>query len=574
MPDYPDVTTLDSLVAILDDAAERWPPERPTLSLRTDGGIELAWSAAELRRRSMLAAWRLRALGLGPGDRLLTWSPATPRLPAVYWGAMRAGVVIVPLDLRMTPGVVTRIADRAETSWLAIDSGYDAPDPAEVGLDHFEVLRLADLTADPDADLPTDWEAQVAAWEQPDRASLWEVVFTSGTTADPKGVMLTHGNVLSSIEIFTRLIPPRHHRAVSILPLSHLFEQAPVLFFATLLGAETVYVRSRNPRVIFEALRESRVTTMVLTPQVLDLFWGAITREIEKRGQTARFELARRIARRLPFPLRRLIFRRLHAQLGGSLTLLVSAGAYLPPELQEAWEDVGIVVMQGYGSTECGIVTANDERRHPPGVVGRPRPPVQVRLDPETSEIQVRSPSVSEGYWRNEEASAEARTADGWARTGDVGHFTDAGDLVLSGRLRNIIVLPNGLNVYPEDIEAALADHGLTQAVVLETAPGRIEAVVLPPGAQPIIRAEQAPSERTAEEEADVRAAIERIVSAANRDLSMHQRIVGWRLWPEPDFPRTHTLKIRRNEVREWAGAANPLQVREADDGPEPDART
>ncbi|CAN5629272.1 hypothetical protein BH23CHL8_BH23CHL8_25140 [soil metagenome] len=574
MPDYPEVAALDSLVAVLDDAAARWPADRATLSLRTDDGIELAWSAAELRRRSLLAAWRLRARGLGPGSRLLTWSPATPRLPALYWGAMRAGVVIVPLDLRMTPGVVTRIADRAETTSLAVDSGYDAPDPAEVGLDHFEVLRLADLTADPGDDLPDDWEAQVAAWPMPHRDSLWEVVFTSGTTADPKGVMLTHGNVLSSIDVFTRLIPPRHHRTVSILPLSHLFEQAPVLFFGTLLGAETVYVRSRNPRVIFEALREARVTTMVLTPQVLDLFWSAITREIEKRGQTARFGRARGIARRLPYALRRLLFRRLHAQLGGSLTLLVSAGAYLPPELQQAWEDLGIVVMQGYGSTECGIVTANDERRHPPGVVGRPRPPVQVRLDPETSEIQVHSPSVSEGYWRHEQASAEARTTDGWARTGDIGRFTEAGDLVLSGRLKNIIVLPNGLNVYPEDIEAALTDHGLTQAVVLETAPGRIEAVVLPPGAQPVIRAEQAPAaERSADEESAVRAEIERIVSAANRDLSMHQRIVGWRLWPDPDFPRTHTLKIRRNEVREWAGAANPLQVREADDRAEPDAR-
>jgi long-chain acyl-CoA synthetase len=219
--------------------------------------------------------------------------------------------------------------------------------------------------------------------------------------------------------------------------------------------------------------------------------------------------------------------------------------------------------MQGYGSTECGIVTANDERHHPTGRVGRVRPPVEVRLDPESSEIQVRSPSVSAGYWRNEEATRESRTPDGWVRTGDVGRFTDEGDLILSGRLRDIIVLPNGLNVYPEDVEAALHDHGLAQTVVLETSPGRIEAVVLPPGSQPIIRAEQAPPPRTADEEAAVRAEIDRIVAAANRELSMHQRVVAWRLWPEPDFPRTHTLKIRRNEVRDWAGADIPLRVRE-----------
>ena len=563
MPAYASAATFDSLVDLVDDSAARWADDRPTLSLRTDDGIELAWSPAEVRRRGLIAAWRLRELGLQPGDRLLTWSPSTPRLPAVYVAAMRAGVVIVPLDLRMTKGVIERISARADTTWLAIDSGYDAPDPAEVGLAGFRVLTLADLTAEPDASFPADWAEQVAAWPRPVRDSLFEVVFTSGTTADPKGVLLDHGNLLATIEVFERLLPPRHHRAVSILPLSHLFEQAQVLFYATMLGAEVVYVRSRNPRVIFEALRESRVTTMVLTPQILELFWGALTREIEQLGQAGRFERARRIARRLPYALRRVLFRRVHAQLGGELRLFISAGAYLPPELQTAWEDLGIVVVQGYGSTECGIVTANDERHHPTGRVGRVRPPVEVRLDPESSEIQVRSPSVSAGYWRNEEATRESRTPDGWYRTGDIGRFTDEGDLVLSGRLRDVIVLPNGLNVYPEDVEAALHDHGLAQTVVVETAPGRIEAVVLPPGSQPIIRAEQAPPPRTPDDQATVRVDIDRIVAAANRDLSMHQRVVAWRLWPEPDFPRTHTLKIRRNEVRDWAGADIPLQVRE-----------
>ncbi len=487
MTAFPDVGRFGSLVELLDDAAERWPADPPMWALRTDHGLELAWSATEMRRRSLLAAWRLRARGLEPGDRLLTWSPSTPRLPAVYWGAMRAGVVIVPLDLRMTPGVIDRISARADTKWLAVDSGYDAPDPSEVGLDHFTVWKLEELVADADETFPDDWESQVAAWPAPNRDSLFEVIFTSGTTADPKGVLLTHGNILESIAAFGSLLEPRHQRAVSILPLSHLFEQAPVLFYATSIGAEVRYVRSRNPRIIFEALRELRVTAMVLTPQILELFWNALAREVERRGQTARFERGRRIARRLPYPLRRLLFRSLHAQLGGELRLMVSAGAYLPPELQLAWEDLGIAIIQGYGSTECGIVSANDQWRHPVSVVGRVRPPSEVRLHPETLEILVRGPNVSAGYWRDEATTASTRDGDGWILTGDTGHFTPKGDLVLSGRLRNIIVLPNGLNVFPEDIEAALTDHGLSQAVVLETAPGRIEAIVLPPGSQPVI---------------------------------------------------------------------------------------
>jgi len=542
--------------------------DRPTLSLRTDEGIEMAWSAEELRRRSLIAAWRLRALGLQPGDRLLTWSPSTPRLPAVYWGAMRAGLVIVPLDLRMTPEVIGRISRRAHATRLAVDSGLDAPDPAAAGLSYLEVSTLEDLTAEPDETMPSGWSAQVEGWPRPDRDSLFEVVFTSGTTADPKGVMLTHGNILATIGTFERLIRPRHLRTVSILPLSHLFEQAPVLFFGTMAGAEVVYVRSRNPRVIFEALREVRANVMVLTPQILELFWGALTREVERQGRAAAFRRARHIAHRLPYRLRRLVFRRLHAQLGGELGLLVSAGAYLPPELQADWEDLGIAVMQGYGATECGIATANDEWRHPPGVVGRVRSPVMLRLDEGTSEILVSGPTVSRGYWRDPVTTAEAADPEGWYRTGDTGRFTRNADLVLSGRLKNIIVLPNGLNVYPEDIEAALNDHGLSQAVVVETAPGRIEAIVLPPGSRPVIRAEEAQQAHgSPEEEAAMRAEIDRIVKAANRDLSAHQRVVAWRLWPEPDFPRTHTLKIRRNDVRDWAGTDIALQVREAEPG-------
>ncbi len=565
MSEFPDVSRYPSLLAILDDAAARWPAEPPMWSLRTDQGLELPWGPAEMRRRSLVAAWRLRAWGLQPGDRLLTWSPSSPRLPALYWGAMRAGIVLVPLDLRMSPGVIDRISHRAETRWLVVDRGLDAPDPAEVGLTDFTVRQLEELVDDPDDAFPADWQAQVEAWPSPDRDTLFEIVFTSGTTADPKGVMLTHGNILETAGAFERLIELRHHRAVSILPLSHLFEQAPVLFYATAIGAELRYIRSRNPRIIVEAMREVRATVMVMTPQVLELFWTFLTREVERRGQTARFERARRIARRLPFRLRRIVFRSIHAQFGGALHLLVSAGAYLPPELQAAWEDLGIVIIQGYGSTECGIVTANDQWHHPAGVVGRVREPSIVKLHPVTSEILVRGPNVSAGYWRNDEATAAARDADGWFLTGDAGRFDEQGNLVLSGRLRNIIVLPNGLNVYPEDIEAALADHGLTQAVVVETAPGRIEAVVLPPGSQPVVRAGQEAPPRPVEDEAAVAAEIERLVRLANADLSMHQRLAGWRLWPEPDFPRTHTLKIRRNEVRAWIGDDIALKVRETE---------
>jgi long-chain acyl-CoA synthetase len=197
-------------------------------------------------------------------------------------------------------------------------------------------------------------------------------------------------------------------------------------------------------------------------------------------------------------------------------------------------------------------------------VVGRPIPPIRLRLAADTSEIMVAGPSVSPGYWQDPDATAAAFEPDGWYHTGDIGHFDANGDLVLAGRIKNIIVLPNGLNVFPEDVEAALHDHGISQSVVLETAPGRIEAVVLPPGTQPIIAPGRGGQEaRDPEQEAAVRKDIDGIVKAVNSDLSIHQRIDAWRLWPEPDFPRTHTLKVRRDAIREWAAADIPIQVRD-----------
>ena len=221
---------------------------------------------------------------------------------------------------------------------------------------------------------------------------------------------------------------------------------------------------------------------MIVVPQVLDLFWSAIDREVAKRGRQAAFERLRGVARRLPMSWRRHLFRSIHAQLGGRFDLFLSSGAFLPPALQQAWEDIGVRVLQGYGATETGTGTGTTLDDHGPGTVGRAPEGIDMRLDPESGEIQFRGRTVFKGYWNAPDLTAQAFTDDGWYRTGDIGRFDDAGRLILSGRIKDIIVLPNGFNVYPEDLENALRIAGLKEAVVVETQPGRIEAVVvLPP---------------------------------------------------------------------------------------------
>jgi long-chain acyl-CoA synthetase len=299
---------------------------------------------------------------------------------------------------------------------------------------------------------------------------------------------------------------------------------------------------------------------MVVVPQVLDLFWSAIEREVEKTGRTAAFNRLRSIARRLPVPARRLIFRRVHAQLGGSFRIFVSAGAFLPPALQQAWEDMGVTVLQGYGATETGTGSCTTLQDHGLGTVGRPPEGIEMRIV-DDGEIQFRGPTLFKGYWQAPGLTAAAFTDDGWYKTGDIGHFDSAGRLILSGRKRDIIVLPNGFNVYPEDLENALRIAGLRDSVVLETRPGRIEAVLLPPSTMPVRQPAQDLGFDPAAPPAEMRAQIDAAVKAANGTLGPNQRIVGWRLWPESDFPRTHTLKVKRDQVRAWAAVDAPLPV-------------
>jgi long-chain acyl-CoA synthetase len=553
---------METLLDLLDEAVARYG-DRPALSLRLDDGTSEAWSYRDLDRRSRAVARRLRATGLQPGDRLLTWSPSTPALPAVYFGALRAGLVVVPLDLRMAPDAIERIVDKAEAARLAIGSGRDAPDPRDARLEHFPTSIVEDLAAEPDPDWPPDWAEEVGSWPRPRAEDLFEIIFTSGTTGRPKGVMLTHGNIVGTVQTAHNAIPPQAHRLVSLLPLSHLMEQAITLFYALTVGADVLYVRSRNPRVIFEAIRDHRTTTMLIVPQVLDLFWTSIEREVNRSGKRTSFDRLRRIARHLPYPARRFLFRRVHAQLGGGLNLFVSAAAFLPPALQQAWEDVGVVVMQGYGATECGPASATSRTDHGLGTVGRTIPPVEVKLA-DDGEILVKGPTLFQGYWRDPEISAAALTADGWYMTGDIGRHDQAGHLILMGRKKDIIVLPNGLNVYPEDIENALRTAGVRESVVIETRPGRIEAVVLAPGSPVIPRGGDVPGmavEALHRDPVELGAEIDAAVRAANQTLSPQQRVVAWRLWPDADFPRTHTLKVKRDRVRAWAAVEHALPI-------------
>jgi long-chain acyl-CoA synthetase len=221
---------------------------------------------------------------------------------------------------------------------------------------------------------------------------------------------------------------------------------------------------------------------------------------------------------------------------------------------------MGVIVIQGYGATETFAGAATTMNDHPLGCVGWPPKPVEMRIA-DDGEIQFRGPSLSPGYWEDPEATTAALTEDGWYKSGDLGAYDDQGRLHLHGRKKDIIVLPNGFNVFPEDLENALRVAGIRDSVAIETKPGRIEVVVLPPGTHAVPGDPRAATPLESSEPEDVRRQIDAAVKTANRSLGPNQRIAGWRVWPEADFPRTHTFKVRRDRVRAWAAVNEPLPV-------------
>ena len=244
-------------------------------------------------------------------------------------------------------------------------------------------------------------------------------------------------------------------------------------------------------------------------------------------------------------PLRRRLFGKVHAALGGELRTVLCSAAHLSPSLQRSWEALGVEVVQGYGSTEAGLIAANFRGRTPADRVGWTMPPVRLRIETD-GEVVASGPSVFTEYWHDPDATAAAFTDDGWYRTGDYGELDATGCLRLVGRTRSLIALPNGMNVHPEDVEAALAAEGLVEPVVYASAPGRIAMAY---------RSGAAFSDPPAGEVQAVAGA----VRGANRRLAPHQRIVEHAPFPDPDFPRTHTRKVQRGAV-----AARMAEVRPA----------
>ena len=510
----------------LDDIARRFG-DRPALMFKP-GFRYRVWSYRELRHASAQVAALLRERGVGKGDRVILWGPNAPHWVFAFFGCLRVGAVLVPLDVRSTADFVRQVVAKTAPAlaFTARATGGDAAlDLPAVLFEDLEGLIYGRPAAEP-ASLGGE--------------DLAEIMFTSGTTGDAKGVLLTHGNLMANLHSVQQVIPgDASFRLLSLLPLSHMFEQMGSLFAGLGCGASITFVTSRQPAILLKTMQERRINMMLLVPQALDLFMKSIEREVANRGKQHAWELLMKLARRLPVALRRVLFRQVHARFGGHLRIVVSGGAALDQALGEKWHLLGVSVLQGYGATEASpVISCHSLTEARFDSVGRPVPGVDVRIA-DSGEIQVHGPNITRGYWQAPEQTAAAFDGD-WYKTGDIGFIDAAGHLHIRGRVKEMIVLANGQNVFPEDIEAVLLRNpAVTDATVVGLQRGQdsqVHAVFLleEPG-------------RAAE-----------IVAQANRELAEHQHIRGFTVWPEADFPRTHTLKVKKAVLVDALSAGLP----------------
>ena len=443
---------------------------------------------------------------------------------------MLRGVVVVPIDYRTSAQFLRDVARLVGARILLAGDEVTAPSDLQL-----EVWRLSALV---------DEAARSASAAPPPHSAatddVAEIIFTSGATSEPKGVVITHRNVLANIVPVEREVlkyrrygrPFYPLRFLNLLPLSHMFGQALSTFIPPMLPGVCVFMKGYSPTAIVEQIHNRRISVLVCVPKILDVLREHLLRLAPEVGDTP--------TDNPHVAVRWWRYRRIHRLFGFKFWCFIVGAAPLDPDLEAFWSRLGFLVVQGYGLTETApIVTLNHPFKTRRGSVGTPIAGVEVKIA-DDGEILVKGDNVTTGYYGADDATASA-FEDGWFHTGDLGAVDDEGRLEVHGRKKEVIVTPEGLNVFPEDVERVVDDvPGVSEsAVVGVTRDGeeRVHAVVVL----------DTPTDPT------------QIARAANRTLADHQRVREVLVWPGDQLPRTDgTQKLKRREVQAWAaqGAA------------------
>ncbi|HET7786381.1 MAG TPA: AMP-binding protein, partial [Myxococcales bacterium] len=488
----------------------------------------------ELARFSDRAGRSLQAAGVKPRDRVLLMSENRPEWAMAYFGILKAGAAAAPLDPALSLAEVQNCAQAAGAAVLLA-----SPRVADrLGA----VPRLRILTL-PEALRPVGKPGLPPLRRSAAADEVASVLFTSGTTGKPKGVLLTHRNFASLAAKLAGLFDLRVGEGVlSVLPLHHTFEFSCGLLVPLLLGAEITYLDELTADRLSEALDTGRIHALIGVPALWQLLHRRLTQELAARPRIVRAAVQAAMAlhgelrERTPFNVGKLLFWPIHNRFGGRLRLLVSGGSALPEEVQRAFHELGFDLTEGYGLTEAAPVLSVTlpENRLRAGTVGPPLPGVEIRIeDPDAEgvgEVLAKGPNVMAGYLDDPEATAEVLVG-GWLRTGDLGRIDEEGQLRLVGRKKDLILDASGKNVYPDELEELYGTHPAIK---------ELSIVGLPDGnGHEQVACLCVPARR------EDRAALEEHFGRISADLPFWKRVKILHFW-EGDLPRTATRKVKR----------------------------
>jgi long-chain acyl-CoA synthetase len=488
------------------------------------------WSYSQIAKTAVQFARELEARRLARGDRVLLWARNSPAWVSAFFGCLLRGVIVVPLDLQSEPGFVKRVQEQVGAKLALCDGSTSSL--VEWTLPVIELDELSLLIA-PHSSGPYP----ITNNRYDDTV---EIVFTSGTTAEPKGVLITHHNLMANLtplerEIkrylkWERLVHPV--RFLNLLPLSHVFGQFMGMFVPQLLGGEVFLQESLSPSQIIQTVKRERISVVITVPRILDALRERIESEYEARRRLDRFQNAIASSFGRNFLRRWWTFRAMHKMFGWKFWAFISGGATLNPDTEQFWQRLGFAVIQGYGMTEtASLVSVNHPFRQGHGSIGKVLPGQEVKLS-ESGEILMRGENLSPGYWKDDGQTRAAENS--WFRTGDVGEIDEEGSLYFKGRKREVIVTSAGVNIYPADIELVLDRQSEIKAgVVIE-----IEG---PHGPEPLAVLILSDDHVNAEA----------LINRVNKLLAPHQQIRRWFVWPGEDFPRTAMQKVRKQRVGE-----------------------
>jgi long-chain acyl-CoA synthetase len=468
----------------------------------------------ELYSSSLKMAQYLLSQGIKAGDRIAIWAPNNPFWAVSYFGIILAGAVVVPIDFASGEKRAETIIKLSGAKFIVQSTYKFEKIPPTGGL---KTVMIEDLVHILKSQRPIEKLPTVKPEE------MVEIVYTSGTTGDPKGVVLSHRNIVSNVLGACRHIEiPKNFNFLSVLPLSHMLEQTVGFLIPLYQGDKIIYLRTIKPSSIMEALNKEDVAVILTVPKFLLLLKNTVERELASRG--LKFFLRSKLLAKIIAPIIRRKF-------GKNFQLFAVGGASLPIDIFEFWQKMGIIVVEGYGLTECSpIVAGNTINKQVAGSVGYPLKDLQVKLD--RQEILVKGNSVFSGYYQNPEKTKEA-FENGWFKTGDLAEVDAQSNIYIKGRKKDIIVNASGINIYPDEIEAVINRiDGVKDSCVIGLDRGQGEEVHAV-----LLLKNKVDSHK--------------IIRLANERLDPLQRIEGFSVWEEYDFPRTPTLKIQKFKIKE-----------------------